>query len=484
MQFYDLFKELISHIPERYGALINFFDAVLPLALMVCALLTAFLGVKLVKWWCTVTFFFLGSALVMKTFSVDFNLYSKRFLIASAIAVFVGILFALLSTYLSRIQIAASEFMIVYSALPPLMFYLGNAPAAIVSVVIALAVVFLTVRYKYLILLPVTSFSGSFIFWEAALKYVDIGNETLNGIIMGLVAFAFQCYISSEQLKETYKDVKMKYDITKKEGERAVHYVERKIHNPDVHLKNIRIKGAKNVRDLGGLPVEGGRIKKNKFIRSGNLSKINAKGADLLYNQLHLRTVIDLRNSMEKAEKPNYKIDNVNYTELSVFDSSIPGLSHETKQNLDAVPDMTELYAAVVNSSCLMNLCKVVRKIIRLPDEELSVLYHCTEGKDRTGMVTALLLTILGANREVILEDYLFTNKTNRKKAAMYFFLVSTVKHNKVAAHKVFNVFVAREEYINELFKVIDKIGYEKLIKEYIKVTDEELESFKKRVIE
>ena len=66
----------------------------------------------------------------------------------------------------------------------------------------------------------------------------------------------------------------------------------------------------------------------------------------------------------------------------------------------------------------------------------------------------------------------------------MYFFLVSTVNHNKVAAHKVFNVFVAREEYINELFKVIDKIGYEKLIKEYIKVTDEEIESFKKRVLE
>ena len=319
--------------------------------------------------------------------------------------------------YLARIQLAGSEFLIIYSTLPPLILAAGEVPAKIVSALVALAVVFLTVRYKYLVLLPTTAFSGSFIFWEVAVRYTDIGNEKLNGIIMGIIAFAFQCYISREQLKNTYEDVKKKVKKTEKGGEKAVSYVERKVHTKDLHLKNIRLKGVKNARDLGGIPVAGGTIKPKRLIRAGSLYAINKSGEDKLKNDYNLKIVVDLRNSAEKSEKPDKPIEGITFLEMPVFDSSIPGISHESKKDLDHVPSMTKLYEAVVNGGSFKNLCNAVRNIVHLCDNDYSILFHCTEGKDRTGMVTAMLLTVLGAKREDILKDYLFTNKTNRKKA-------------------------------------------------------------------
>jgi protein-tyrosine phosphatase len=144
---------------------------------------------------------------------------------------------------------------------------------------------------------------------------------------------------------------------------------------------------------------------------------------------------------------------------------------------------MTELYRYVVNSECLNNLAEVVRKIILLRNDELSVLYHCTEGKDRTGLVTALLLLTLGASKEDILKDYLYTNKVNRKKAIGYFLLVRIFKLKIKAARLVYGVFIARREYINELFEVYDAIGRKNFLKNYLKLTEEDIADFKERVL-
>lgn len=251
-----------------------------------------------------------------------------------------------------------------------------------------------------------------------------------------------------------------------------------------LHLKNIRIRRAKNVRDIGGIPVEGGTVRHKMFIRSGNLSKIKPRYAKKLKEEYNLKIVVDLRNSAEKAEKPDKHIDGVTMYEMPIFDNSIPGISHESKNDLEHVPSMVELYAAVARGSSFNNLCVAVRKIIHLCDKDYSILYHCTEGKDRTGMVTALILTVLGADREVIFEDYLFTNKVNKKKAVGYYILINLVKWNRRAARLVYNVFLAREEYLNEVFKVIDEIGQEKFIDEYLKLSPHDIEHFRSLAVE
>lgn len=484
MQFYDFFKELISYIPERFNQLNAVFDAAMPFVLMACALLTAFFGLKCVSWWCSLTFFFLGAGLSSKYLIKDVDIYSEYFWVMLGISISAGVVLAVFSKYPARLQLLISQFVIIYAALPHFIIEIGENAAKAVGLIVALAVTFLTVKYKYLITIPTTAFTGSFIFWDVAFLYGDFGNERLNGILMGIIALGFQCIISKEQIKETYNDVKKKVKITEKEGRRAVHFVERKMETRGVSFKNIKLKGAKNLRDLGGIPVEGGKIRKNMLFRSGHLNAITEADSNIIVNGCKIKTVIDLRNSAEKKEKPDTPIEGVKLLEIPVFDSSIPGLSHETKQNLDSVPDMTELYAAVANGKSFINLCAAAQTIILSPKERFAFLYHCTEGKDRTGMLTAILLTVLGVDRQIIIDEYLFTNTVNRKKALLYYILVRTVKHNKRAANLVYNVFIAREEYLNEIFKVIDKIGTDEFISDYLKITPEQLNAFKEKMIE
>ncbi len=247
-------------------------------------------------------------------------------------------------------------------------------------------------------------------------------------------------------------------------------------------MENIRLSGAKNIRDLGGIMVNGGVIKPHKLLRGSHLGSISDNDSGILAFEYELKTVIDLRTKTEKDEIPDIQMSGIEYLEMPIFDGSLPGLSHESKQDIDNIPDMRELYEYVMNSSCVDNLAAVVRKIV-CEDNGGSYLYHCTEGKDRTGMITALLLTVLGADRRDILEDYLFTNTINKKKAQKYYFLVKYFKRNKTAADRVYNVFLAKEEYINEVFKAIDKIGEQEFIKDVIKLSDNDIEQFRKRTV-
>lgn len=249
-------------------------------------------------------------------------------------------------------------------------------------------------------------------------------------------------------------------------------------------MKNIRLRNVHNARDLGGLAVQGGVIRSGMLLRSAHLNGVRQGDIRRLVLKHRLKTVIDLRNTAEKLELPNANIGGVHFEEMPIFDGSVPGMSHEAKQDIEHIPDMCEIYRHVAeNQECLGNLAAVVRRIVTAREDEFAVLYHCTEGKDRTGMVTALLLTVLGADRQTIYDDYLFTNTVNRKKAVGYFLLVRIFKHNKTAAQRVYNVFLARREYLDELFKVVDAMGEEAFIREVLQLTEAEIAAFRKRVV-
>ena len=247
-------------------------------------------------------------------------------------------------------------------------------------------------------------------------------------------------------------------------------------------MQNIKLKGAENIRDLGGMRADGRTLRPCRILRGSHLSAVTDNDIQILINKYKLKTVIDLRTDIEKGEKPDRRIDAVDYREMPVFDGSLPGLSHESKQDLDNIPDMTWLYSQVMTGDCLKNLACVVRYIVK-NNTDGSVLYHCTEGKDRTGMVTALLLMLLGVSREDIFEDYLFTNKINRKKAIKYYLLVRIFKHNKTAAKKVYGVFLARRQYLAEGFKAVDAMGEKRFISDVLMLSDEDVNSFRERTL-
>ena len=252
-------------------------------------------------------------------------------------------------------------------------------------------------------------------------------------------------------------------------------------------MENIKLKGAKNIRDLGGVPVEGGVVMPKKLLRGSHLAAISDEDSHILVNEYDLKSVIDLRTQVEKEELPDVRMFGVEYLEMPIFDASLPGLSHEKEQDerdVNNIPNLQELYKSVMNSECVNNLAEIIRKIV-LEDNGGAYLYHCTEGKDRTGMVSAILLLLLGADRKAIVDDYLFTNTINEKKAKKYYRYVRYIKLNKTAAQNVYDVFIAKEEYINEILLAVDEYGgIDEFRKNILKLTEADVSAFRERVVE
>lgn len=182
----------------------------------------------------------------------------------------------------------------------------------------------------------------------------------------------------------------------------------------------IDLDGAKNTRDLGGIPAADGRpIKRHRLIRSDVLSHITPDDV-LLLQQHGLRRVIDFRVSAELRQRPDVRIDGVEYISLPLVSEQIMGVTREKNvieqmARMARVPGfcaethMQTIYADFVRSDFSSDQ---LRRFFALLLEECdgAILWHCTAGKDRVGVATALLLTILGVKEDTIFEDYLRTN--------------------------------------------------------------------------
>ena len=112
--------------------------------------------------------------------------------------------------------------------------------------------------------------------------------------------------------------------------------------------------------------------------------------------------------------------------------------------------------------------------------ESGSVLWHCSEGKDRCGITAALLLEALGVDRKIILEDYLETNTTNIPKAEFVRDRELQKSGDAARAKCLYQAFVADERYIRNAWEAMgthyltDCLGF----------SEEELQSFRNRVLE
>ncbi|WP_067692121.1 tyrosine-protein phosphatase [Nocardia jejuensis] len=165
-----------------------------------------------------------------------------------------------------------------------------------------------------------------------------------------------------------------------------------------------------NVRDLGGLPVEGGRSTRFGVVfRSSTLQQ--ATGDDLahLTGTLGLRTVIDLRLA-DEVEREGYGL--IAGAAVHIANLPIRKSPQSSLAARDLVPDktrvdLTELYGLLLAGSG-EHIVESVRLIID-PDCR-SVLFHCAAGKDRTGVLAAVLLDAVGVPAEHIAADYALTN--------------------------------------------------------------------------
>ncbi|MCL2649655.1 MAG: tyrosine-protein phosphatase [Candidatus Azobacteroides sp.] len=165
-----------------------------------------------------------------------------------------------------------------------------------------------------------------------------------------------------------------------------------------------------NLRALGGYYNDSDRqVKWGKIYRSGALSK--ASQADIaLIKSLHIKTVIDLRTDEEIAKSPSAHFTEQTFSlPLKGFDpqSMIEKVINGRMKKGDALVSQQDLYASIIRNNT--NNFKRYFEILA-DSSNYPIIICCTLGKDRTGIVSAFTLAILGVDREQIHQDYMLSN--------------------------------------------------------------------------
>ena len=163
--------------------------------------------------------------------------------------------------------------------------------------------------------------------------------------------------------------------------------------------RHLPLAGTHNVRDLGGYPAAGGTTRWRRVLRADSLHKLDADGVAALVGE-GLVAVIDLRQPQELDSHPNpfASHDGVRYRNVSLFDRVIPPM--------DADDVLLEMYKLALSERG--DALRAILTAVAEPDEGV-VLFHCTAGKDRTGIVAALLLSLAGVDADTIKTDYALT---------------------------------------------------------------------------
>jgi protein tyrosine/serine phosphatase len=168
--------------------------------------------------------------------------------------------------------------------------------------------------------------------------------------------------------------------------------------------RRLLIDGCHNFRDLGGYPTgDGGRLRWRLLFRADGLHDLTASGVAALRDDLRLGDVVDLRSSAELeldgrgplADEP------IRFHHLPLFDGP------RTQQEKPVGVNLGDLYFGMLDFA-RAPLAKVVTTLART---DAPAVFHCAAGKDRTGVVSALLLSLCGVADEVIVTDYAATRE-------------------------------------------------------------------------
>jgi protein-tyrosine phosphatase len=175
----------------------------------------------------------------------------------------------------------------------------------------------------------------------------------------------------------------------------------------------IDIEGTLNFRELGGYQSADGRtVKRGQVFRSDHLNDVTDEGRERM-TSLGIRTIVDLRFPVERERQPsrvpaevttvNAHPDGMEAADQSVFMELIQsgGLSAYSVE--DAAADYRKM--VVDGVGLVVETLSVIANTERQP-----VLFHCTAGKDRTGLTAALLLRLLDVPDTAVMNDYLLTN--------------------------------------------------------------------------
>ncbi|MDL2323334.1 tyrosine-protein phosphatase, partial [Bacteroidales bacterium OttesenSCG-928-A17] len=218
--------------------------------------------------------------------------------------------------------------------------------------------------------------------------------------------------------------------------------------NNNTPVRHLPMEGGYNFRDLGGYKTTDGKsVKWGKIFRSDDLANLTEN--DLAYlSAIPIVSIVDFRSESEMENAPDKLPASVeNYCPLSVSPGNMDsGSIMNPSDSISPEQMMEQINILLVSDSAIIAQYKTFFALLQ-EKENIPLLFHCSAGKDRTGMGAALILFALGVDEETIFEDYLASNNYLEGKYS-----------NMITAYpELTPFFTVKEEYLKSGLNTIKK---------------------------
>lgn len=170
------------------------------------------------------------------------------------------------------------------------------------------------------------------------------------------------------------------------------------------HIRRLRLNHAANVRDLGGYGTDGGGVTRwNALYRAGDLSAADVGDWEQLW-AAGVRTILDLRSVSELRTNPDRPPQGIAWYHMPIQTEDIDLGDLAESAGAAFMKSLREGYLAMAGENTHMLAAALDQLTKSLADG--AVLFHCSAGKDRTGVLASAVLWLCGAAREDIVADY------------------------------------------------------------------------------
>lgn len=243
---------------------------------------------------------------------------------------------------------------------------------------------------------------------------------------------------------------------------------------------------------------DGRVVKRGKLFRSGSLFKASAKELALLHDEFNLVRVFDFRTSFELDHTPDRPVNGARYLWLPAFDEDKMTMAKMALPP-DAYKDLPEWLVANAPRKEVQDIARNMYPImitteftqvqyagffqnILNAEEDGAILWHCSQGKDRTGLGSALLLAALGADRDLIMRDFEISNEYYKKDVDAIFQRVT----DPLERETVITFVGVNANYFSAALEIVEK-QYGSLLdflRGPICLSDDDIEALRNRFLE
>ena len=269
------------------------------------------------------------------------------------------------------------------------------------------------------------------------------------------------------------------------------------VENQPIELKKqlIGITSAHNARQLGGYRIGNRSVKDNLLLRTAKLSGLSVEDSTLLCDKYKVQCIYDFRGKEESIAAPDVIPGKARYLSLAL---SFTGGESQMNTKFESEEQMIGMLLQYADHPSIQAMCtgmydliffeesskEVYRQffadLLTVKPEEGAVLWHCTQGKDRAGCASAMVLAALGADRELIMEDFILSK-------CYYDPIASQIKTETESQKTVINTLISAnpEVFGATLDKVDEKYGsLRNYLTECIGVTPEMMNDLRERYLE